>query len=119
MGLMIYAVAPAIEIDDRALKHVQAVIISKLRRGESFAFSWDAEPDVGEDVAGPGSGKHGSVWISPSSLLYFSYEGSRNMPLNPAWLTLLSREANSNSGLRVVPEPEAPPQPEAARPKRR
>lgn len=107
MGSLIYGIAPAIEIDDRALKHVQAVMIAKLRRDKSFAFSWDAEPDVGGDEKQPDdSGKHGSVWISRSSSLYFSYSSNRDMPLNPKWLDLLAREANTSRGLRVLPEPE-------------
>jgi hypothetical protein len=105
VGSMIYGLAPAIEIEDRALKHLQAVIISKLRRNESFAFNWDNEPDVGQDVTTHQGGAHGSVWISRSSLLYFAYEGDRNVPLNKAWIELLAKEAGSPSGLRLLPEP--------------
>lgn len=107
MGSMIYGVAPAIEIEDRALKHLQAVIISKLRRGETFAFNWDNEVVGGEEVETPEGVRHGSVWISTSSLLYFSYTGTRNVPLNRDWLELLTRAANSPEGLRALPEPAA------------
>ncbi|SMQ74980.1 hypothetical protein [Agreia sp. VKM Ac-1783] len=41
MGKLIYGDAEIeIEFDDRALTHVQLVLGSKLRRGESFFFSW-------------------------------------------------------------------------------
>jgi len=107
MGSLIYGVAPAIEIEDRALRHVQAVIISKLRRDESFSFSWDNEPDVEGDTAVARGGSHGTVWISKSSSLYFSYDDASRGPLNREWLDLLSRASNSVNGLRVLPEPAA------------
>ncbi|WP_230672733.1 DUF7882 family protein [Rathayibacter sp. Leaf248] len=107
MGQLIYGVAPAVEIDDRALRHVEAVIISKLRRNESFSFHWDGEPDVGEDVTRSDSGRHGSVWVSKSSSLYFSYDSPGGQPLNRAWIDLLLRSALSPAGLRVLPEPKA------------
>lgn len=105
MGKLIYGVAPAIEIDDRALKHVQAVSVMKLRRGESFAFSWDDEPDVGEDVAHEGNTAHGTIWVHAAASLYFSYDGPRDIVLNRDWLEALMTLANSSNGLRVVPEP--------------
>lgn len=106
MGLMIYGNAPAIEVTDRALRHLQAVIIAKLRRNESFSFSWDNEPDVGDDQALEKPGRHGSVWISKSSLLYFSYDTAQTAPLDTAWLDVLMHAANSPGGLRVLPEPQ-------------
>lgn len=108
MGSMIYGLAPAIEIEDRALRHVQAVIISKLRRNEAFSFNWDHEPGVGGDESSVRAGQHGSVWVSKSSLLYFSYDAAQTTPLNPAWVDLLVNAANTPRGLRVLPEPPAP-----------
>ncbi|MWV48024.1 hypothetical protein GRS96_01890 [Rathayibacter sp. VKM Ac-2803] len=105
MGQLIYGIAPAIMIDDRALRHAEAVIISKLRRNESFSFHWDGEPHVGEDVAIENRGKHGSIWVSKSSSLYFSYDEYSNEPLNRAWIDLLLRAAATPAGLRVLPEP--------------
>lgn len=119
MGSLIYGVAPAIEISDRALRHLQVVIVSKLRRQESFQFTWDGEPDVGGDEASPNNGRHGSVWISQSSSLYFSFDGTLDQPLNRDWIELLTRAASSSGGLRVIPEPAAQKEPlrsrEAAR----
>lgn len=105
MGQLIYGVAPAIEIDDWALRHLQAVMITRLRRNESFGFSWEGEPSAGPDTRVQESGRHGSVWVSQASSLYFSYDGPQERPLNSAWLQILSAAANSNTGLRVLPEP--------------
>jgi hypothetical protein len=88
-------------IDDRVLAHLQVVIWAKLRRGESFAFSWS------ESVS-EGSGRK-SIWISSNISLAFEYFGSRTPVLNPAWIQALAKSANSTGGLHVVPEPPAPP----------
>ncbi len=106
MGYLIYGVAPAIEIDDWGLQHLQAVIITKIRRDESFSFSWDDEPDVAGDETSPGPGTHGTVWISKSSSLYFSFNGPRDRPLNKKWLAQLAHAAGGTTGLRLLPEPE-------------
>ena len=75
-----------------------------LRRNESFSFNWDHEPDV--DDAGPHPGTHGTVWISKSSSLYFSFDGDADISINRKWLELLAASANSAGGLRLVPEPD-------------
>ncbi|WP_210479286.1 hypothetical protein [Naasia sp. SYSU D00948] len=106
MGSLIYGVAPAIRIEDRVLRHLQAVIVGKLRRGESFSFNWDQEPGVGEDEATDEAAAHGTVWIGPASQLYFRYDGPRDgHVLNREWLEVLMRASNSAGGLHVVPEP--------------
>jgi hypothetical protein len=46
MGKLIYGIAPAIEIEDRGLRHLQLAIMTKLRRDERFTFSWGDEPLV-------------------------------------------------------------------------
>jgi hypothetical protein len=105
MGQLIYGVAPAIEIEDWGLHHLQAVMLTKLRRDESFGFSWDGEPDVGGDVTAARTGRHGTVWISRGSSLYFSYDALNDRPLNTRWLTLLAESANSSQNFRLMPEP--------------
>ncbi|WP_159499307.1 hypothetical protein [Microbacterium sp. 18062] len=102
MGQLIYGVAPAVEIDDKALEHLQAVIITKLRRNESFSFSWDDEPDVGGDA---GELRPGTIWISQSSALFFRFDGPRGRTLNKRWLLALAAAANGSGGLRMLPEP--------------
>ncbi|NQX11551.1 hypothetical protein HQQ80_07940 [Microbacteriaceae bacterium VKM Ac-2855] len=105
MGSLFYGLAPAIEIEDRALRHLQAVIIAKLRRNEAFSFNWDDEPEVGGDKSEARRAQYGSVWISKSTMLYFTYDSPRTDALNPAWLDALTRAAGTPTGLRVLPEP--------------
>jgi hypothetical protein len=106
MGTLVYGAAPAISIEDRTLKHLQAVMIMKLRRDEPFAFNWDAEPGVGEDTEHPNAA-HGTIWISQASQLYFRYDGTRQDKLNPEWIDALTKTAYSPRGLWAVPEPQA------------
>ncbi|MCM3696610.1 DUF7882 family protein [Microbacterium oleivorans] len=107
MGHLIYGVAPAINIDDWTLHHLRSVIVTKLRRDESFVFSWGDEPTVhGDDATGgAATGQYGSVWISKASSLYFSFERPLDRPLNRRWLTELAELAASSGGLRPVDEP--------------
>lgn len=59
MGLFIYDNAdPPIRIDDRTLWHLKTVILTKLRRGETFSVSW-AHPH-NED------GGYTTVWLHPA-----------------------------------------------------
>ncbi|MET0672310.1 MAG: hypothetical protein ABWY37_02340 [Microbacterium pygmaeum] len=107
MGQLIYGFGPAIEIDDWGLRHLELVMLTKLRRDESFRFHWDEEPGVAGDLEKPGC--HGTLWLSKGSQLYFSYDGALDRPLNGQWLTVLINAANGNQGLRLLPEPSANP----------
>lgn len=98
MGKFIYGTpSVSIDFDDRVLAHLKAVIVAKLRRNESFTFSWEYE-------ASSGSG-HTSVWLNPAIPVQFDFLGSRAPRLNKAWLEELIQLANSPAGLRVTPEP--------------
>jgi hypothetical protein len=98
MGQFIYGnPSVAVDFDDRVLAHLKVVILSKVRRGESFTFSW-------EYSAAAGSG-HSSIWVHPTIPLQFNFVGSREPRLNRAWVDELVRHANSPAGLRVTPEP--------------
>ncbi|WP_165065292.1 DUF7882 family protein [Marisediminicola senii] len=98
MGRFIYGnPAVAVEFDDRVLAHLKVVILSKVRRGESFSFSW-------EYSAASGSG-HSTIWVHPTIPLQFDFAGSKEPRLNRAWIENLVRMSNTPSGLRVVPEP--------------
>ncbi|NEN05401.1 hypothetical protein G3T36_05905 [Diaminobutyricibacter tongyongensis] len=100
MGTLHYGDATsAIEFDDRLLAHLQLAIVTKLRRSESFVFSWD----VGR---GSGSG-YNSVWMSPTVPIRFTYPAGKRGPINRAWVEALLHTANSVAGLRVVDEPAA------------
>lgn len=109
MGFLIYGVAPAVEIQDRLLRHLEMVITAKLRRGESFAFHWDQEAGVSGDQAHDAA--HGSVWISQGSQLYFRYDGPRKShTLNRQWVDQLLVAANSAGGLHAIEEPDHRPE---------
>jgi hypothetical protein len=46
--------------------------------------------------------------MSPTISVVFDYYGSKMPSVNPAWLELLTKSANSPGGLMVVPEPQPP-----------
>lgn len=100
MGKLVYASAEIqIDIPDRALMHLQLVIGAKLRRGESFFFSWKEEVAVG-------SGRS-SVWLAPGLPLYFRYLESNLGPVSREWIDLLRASADRGAGLVYVAEPGA------------
>ncbi|WP_426182129.1 hypothetical protein [Microbacterium sp. TWP3-1-2b2] len=95
MGILHYGSTPAsFSIDDRALAHIELVILAKLRRREALSFALT-----------DGTHPRQAMWISPDVTLRFEYQGE--MPeINRAWLQELIDTANSPGGLRLVPEPE-------------
>ncbi len=97
MGKFIYEGGPKVELEDRALLHLQLVMSTKLRRGEPFAFTWREDQSVG--------GGRTTVWIHPGSALVFKFSGSRQPSISRAWTEALAFTANSPSGLYLVPEP--------------
>jgi hypothetical protein len=90
--------------------HLQIVITAKLRRSESFVFSWTDAADVG-------SGRS-SIWLDPSSTLLYRYFGSRIPSINREWIEVLTISANSGSGLIFTAEPGTPPPPKITRAER-
>ena len=96
MGKFIYENNVKVDFDDRALAHLLVVINSKLRRGESFAFTW-------KDDASVGNGRT-TVWMHPSAGLVYKFYGARSPALNRAWIDALAFTANSPGGLYLVPE---------------
>ncbi len=102
MGKLIYGSSSApIDCDDRALAHLRFVMLMKLRRREGFAFSWDHGLDNG--------GGRSTIWVHPTCDLRFQFSGGREPSLNRAWIELLTKAANSNRGLIIVPEPDPDP----------
>lgn len=97
MGTLTYDVVSKVDFDDRALAHLQIVIASKFRRGESFNFSWVKEPAAG-------SGRT-TIWMHPAIPLVYDFLGSRTPAINREWLNALMETANSPAGLRLVAEP--------------
>ncbi|SFH57324.1 ATP-dependent DNA ligase [Cryobacterium levicorallinum] len=102
MGTLLYG-NPGIVItfDDRALMHLQIVISTKLRRRESFIFTWS-------DSADEGSGRS-AIWLDPTSTLYYRYFGSRTPSINRDWIEALMLSANSAGGLAFIAEPTPSP----------
>ena len=92
--------ATEVDFDDRALVHLQIVIGSKLRRGESFFLSWNDSPAVG--------GGRSSLWLHPGIPLYFKYFGSKTPRINRAWIDELTASGHSSHGLLLSAEPPAP-----------
>jgi hypothetical protein len=102
MGSLIYGpTGTRVEIDDRVLAHLKVVMLTKLRRGEGFAFSWDRGLENG-------SGRD-TMWLNPSIGLEFQFEGSRQPSLNKLWLEELMSSANSSGGLHILPEHDRTP----------
>ena len=96
MGTFIYSDVARLDLDDRVLAHVQAVFANKLRRAESFMFTWTDE--TGADPA------RSSVWIHPAATMAFSYAETGPYSLSRSWVEALLHTANSAAGLHLVPE---------------
>lgn len=88
-----------IEIDDRLLTHLKIVMLSKLRRQESFAFSWVSDSEHG-------SGRV-TVWLSPGVELEFAFDDAPSPAINRAWVQALNSTAEHGE-LAMVPEPPDP-----------
>jgi hypothetical protein len=54
-----------VEFEDRLLVHLQIVIGAKLRRRESFYFSWKDDPKIGDGRT--------TVWLDPAIGLFYKY----------------------------------------------
>ncbi|SFI71335.1 hypothetical protein SAMN04487751_2727 [Microbacterium saccharophilum] len=97
MGKLTYDRVVKVDFEDRQLAHLQLVIGTKLRRGESFHFSWKDDTSIGDGRT--------TIWVHPHCSLVYKYYGSRRPQLNMAWVEALAYTANSPSGLYLVPEP--------------
>lgn len=98
MGFLLYGrPAEEIEIEDRILAHVKIVILTKLRRDQAFAFSFEHDVD--------GDDGRSTIWIHPSIPLHFKFDETRQPEINRPWLEQLMIAANSGDGLRLIPEP--------------
>src|SRR3954447_23721352 len=105
-----YDSSTQIAFEDRVLAHVEFVVVSKLRRKESFALSWRESAENGDGRT--------SIWIDPSIPLRFRYSGSRPPALDrdwggrrPApraragdWVGRRAAAASSSNGLILVDE---------------
>ncbi|WP_348790032.1 hypothetical protein [Leifsonia sp. NPDC080035] len=84
--------------EDRTLQHLQVVITTKLRRRESFAFSWvPAFESAGRET----------IWIDNGLPLRFRYDEPAVPAINRDWLEVLMEGTHRPSGLTLLPEPPA------------
>lgn len=97
MGTLFYGGSDtSIHIEDRSLAHLKMVIATKLRRSESFTFSWphpDGHP--------PG---RSTLWLHPAIPLRFVFDDPEPVTLNRQWLKELANSANSSGGIVLTPE---------------
>ena len=77
----------------RTLEHLKIVFATKLRRGESFLFSWDED------------GNRHSLWLHPAIPLHFIIPVKQHGETNRHWLAELAQNAASNTGLHLTEEP--------------
>ena len=83
-----------IRIDDRVLAHLRAVVIAKLRRGESFLLSWTDSITIGDGRS--------SVWIHSDCDLHFKFDGSQLAKLDPGVLEQLNVESIQPRGIELA-----------------
>src|SRR4051812_28202017 len=67
MGKLTYDSTLVVDFDDRVLAHLQVVIGAKLRRNESFYFSWRDDSAVGDGRS--------VIWLHPSIALMYKFHG--------------------------------------------
>lgn len=95
MGSIFYGeMDHAIHVDDVVLTHLKVVIVTKLRRRESFTLSW-VHPD-GEPIG------RSTIWLHEAIPLRFVFDSPEAPALNPAWITAMANAANSTGGITVV-----------------
>ncbi|MEV8267821.1 hypothetical protein [Microbacterium sp. NPDC076911] len=94
MGALFYGndIEP-ITIPDHALSHLKVLFASKLRRGESFSFTWKHTAD---QVRG-----RSTIWIHPAIPMRFVFEEEAAAPLDQELLQDFARRANSSTGLAI------------------
>ena len=97
MGKFIYDGLLKVDFEDRLLAHLQLVIGAKIRRGESFHFTWKDDQSIGDGRT--------TVWVHPRVSVVYKFYGSKRPVINRAWVDALMSTANSPTGLYVVPEP--------------
>lgn len=97
MGRFTYNGSVKVDFEDRLLAHLQVVIGAKMRRGESFHFTWRDDTSVGDGRT--------VVWIHPFSSVVYKFYGSRAPAINRTWVEALMLTANSTQGLYILSEP--------------
>jgi hypothetical protein len=73
------------DFSDRVLAHIQVLVGAKLRRGESFYFTWRDDP--------PGGGRS-TIWSNPGIPIAYKFFGARTPSLNREWIETLMFTVN-------------------------
>jgi hypothetical protein len=97
MGKFIYDGLVKVDFEDRLLAHLQLVIGAKIRRGESFHFTWKDDQSIGNGRT--------TVWVHPRVSVVYKFYGGKPPAINRAWIDVLMFTANSPTGLYAAPEP--------------
>lgn len=93
-----------IHIEDRALAHLKVVIVTKLRRSETFTLTWQHPEDEPRGRS--------TIWLHPSIPLRFVFDDPEPAELSREWISDLANSVSSTGGIMLVaehidPEPEA------------
>jgi len=97
MGLFIYDNAePPIRIEDRTLWHLKTVILTKLRRNETFSVSWEHPDDDREGYT--------TIWLHPSIPLRFVFDSRTPPELNREWLARMNAATVERGGIELTQE---------------
>lgn len=91
MGRLIYGDSVRVHFDDHTLAHLEAVIGTKLRRGEPFMLMWRDDTAVGDGRS--------TVWINPGNKIAFQYFSRQRPPLDRHRLEAPVIEARRPDGL--------------------
>ncbi|MBB6389763.1 integrase [Microbacterium thalassium] len=97
MGTIYYGGSDTpIHIEDRALAHLKVVIVTKLRRNETFTLSWQ-HPD--DEPRG-----RSTIWLHPSIPLRFVFDDPEPTELSREWISDLANSVSSTGGIMLVAE---------------
>ncbi len=97
MGTIYYGGSDTpIHIEDRALAHLKVVIVTKLRRNETFTLSWQ-HPD--DEPRG-----RSTIWLHPSIPLRFVFDDPEPTELSREWISDLANSVSSTGGIVLVAE---------------
>jgi hypothetical protein len=96
MGALLYGSTPRrLEFEDSTLAHLKVVIVTKLRRNESFTVSWEHPADRPQGRS--------TLWLHPSIELCFEFDSpAPGAPVDRDWLEKLSHDASSAGGVMLT-----------------
>jgi hypothetical protein len=85
-----------IEIEDEALAHLKLIIITKLRRDESFTISWTHPTHQARGRS--------TIWLHPSIPIRFVFDTPDPCEVDPERLEEMAASAHSTGGIQVKAE---------------